>query len=161
MNCPPDRANTITRYSLKQDQLSGRMPGDFRARYDLLQVVMIRLPKEKQAHEALTPPTELMKILSTLFSEEMLFQEKVSRLTELGIVVTEEMREGINVMCNLSEGIYEAGREDGRADERAETERQRVRADEQQARADELQAMNEKLKAQLEAAMRKLANIEA
>lgn len=164
MNCPPDRANTITRYSLKQDQLSGRMPGDFRARYDLLQVVMIRLPKEKQAHEALNPPTELMKILSTLFSEEMLFQEKVSRLTELGIVVTEEMREGINVMCNLSEGIYEAGR----ADERAETERQRVRADEQQARADEqqaradeLQAMNEKLKAQLEAAMRKLANIEA
>ena len=60
-------------------------------------------------------PTELMKILSTLFSEEIPFQKKVNRLTELGIVVTEEMREGINVMCNLSEGIYERGRADERA----------------------------------------------
>ena len=43
-------------------------------------------------------------------------------------------------MCNLSEGIFEAGV----AQERAETERER-------ARADKLQEENEKLRAQLEA----------
>ena len=153
MNCPPERANTITRYSLREDLIYGSIAGDYPARYDLLQVIMIRLPKEKQAREAVNPPTELMKILSTLFSEEMSFQNRIIRLTELGINVTEEMRERMNVMCNLSEAIYESGRED----ERAETERQRARADEQQARADELQALTEDLKAQLAAAKEELA----
>ena len=159
MNCPPESANTITRYSLKQDLLYGRIDGAGQARYDLLQVIIIMLPKEKKAQEAVNEPTELMKILSTLFSEEMSVKERMDRLSELGIIVTEEMRERMNVMCNLSEGIYESGR----AAERAETERQRARADEQQARADEqqaradeLQVLNEELKAQLEEMKEKL-----
>ena len=159
MNCPPESANTITRYSLKQDLLYGRIDGAGQARYDLLQVIIIRLPKEKKAQKAVNEPTELMKILSTLFSEEMSVKERMDRLSELGIIVTEEMRERMNVMCNLSEGIYESGR----AAERAETERQRARADEQQARADEqqaradeLQVLNEELKAQLEEMKEKL-----
>ena len=92
------------------------------------------------------PPTELMRILSTLFSKKMPYQKKIDRLTELGIVLTEEMKKGINVMCNLSEGIFEAGV----AQERAETERERARAERERARADKLQAENEELRAQLE-----------
>ena len=48
MNCPPDRANTITRYSIRQDLLYGRKLKGLEARYDLLQVIMIRLPKENE-----------------------------------------------------------------------------------------------------------------
>ena len=76
----------------------------------------------------------------------MPYQKKIDRLTELGIVLTEEMKKGINVMCNLSEGIFEAGV----AQERAETERERARAERERARADKLQAENEELRAQLE-----------
>ena len=94
-----------------------------------------------------------MRLLSTLFSKKMPYQKKIDRLTELGIVLTEEMKKGINVMCNLSEGIFEAGV----AQERAETERERARAErersekeQERARADKLQAEIEKLRAQLE-----------
>ena len=163
MNCPPESANTITRYSVKQDILYGRTKRNaLQGRYDLLQVVVIRLPVEKKKAEetgedklAGDPPTELMRILSTLFSKKMPYQKKIDRLTELGIVLTEEMKKGINVMCNLSEGIFEAGV----AHERVETERERARAErersekeQERARADKLQAEIEKLRAQLEAA---------
>ena len=182
MNCPPESANTITRYSLKQDILYSRTKKKaLQARYDLLQVVVIRLPAEKEEDGkakgkakreetgedklAVDPPTELMRILSTLFSKKMPYQKKIDRLTELGIVLTEEMKKGINVMCNLSEGIFEAGV----AHERAETERERARAEQERARAerecaekereraraDKLQAENEELRAQLEAAKKK------
>ena len=172
MNCPPESANTITRYSVKQDILYGRTKRNaLQGRYDLLQVVVIRLPVEKEedgkaegngkAEEteedklALDPPTELMRILSTLFSKKMPYQKKIDRLTELGIVLTEEMKKGINVMCNLSEGIFEAGVAQERAEterERAEKEQERARAERERARADKLQAEIEKLRAQLEAA---------
>ena len=186
MNCPPESANTITRYSLKQDILYGRTKKKaLQARYDLLQVVVIRLPAEKEEDEkaegmeeteetggdkpTMDPPTELMRILSTLFSKKMPYQKKIDRLTELGIVLTEEMKKGINVMCNLSEGIFEAGvaheraeteRERARAEQEraraewecAEKERERARAEQERARANKLQAENEELRAQLEAA---------
>ena len=175
MNCPPESANTITRYSVKQDILYGRTKRNaLQGRYDLLQVVVIRLPVEKEedgkaeengraeeTEEAgedkptVDPPTELMRILSTLFSKKMPYQKKIDRLTDLGIVLTEEMKKGINVMCNLSEGIFEAGVAQERAEterERAEKEQERARAERERARADKLQAEIEKLRAQLEAA---------
>lgn len=172
MNCPPESANTITRYSVKQDILYGRTKRNaLQGRYDLLQVVVIRLPVEKEEDGkaegtakreetgedklAVDPPTELMRILSTLFSKKMPYQKKIDRLTELGIVLTEEMKKGINVMCNLSEGIFEAGVAQERAEterERAEKEQERARAERERARADKLQAEIEKLRAQLEAA---------
>ena len=103
-----------------------------------------------------------MRLLSTLFSKKMPYQKKIDRLTELGIVLTEEMKKGINVVCNLSEGIFEAGVAQERAEterERAEKERERARAERERAekereraRADKLQAEIEELRAQLEAA---------
>ena len=65
-------------------------------------------------------------------------------LQEHGIVVTQETEERINTMCNLSEGIYEAGR----AEERENTERERERADREKARADALEKELQRMKLQ-------------
>ena len=145
-----------------KDCISSRCELDYRLSTTLVTVTFAeengRAEETEEAGEdkpTVDPPTELMRILSTLFSKKMPYQKKIDRLTDMGIVLTEEMKKGINVMCNLSEGIFEAGVAQERAEterERAEKEQERARAERERARADKLQAEIEKLRAQLEAA---------
>ena len=60
-------------------------------------------------------------------------------------------------MCNLSDGIFEDGREDGRRAERANTERERNRADSESARADRAEQESERLRARIAELERRLA----
>ena len=93
----------------------------------------------KGAGNPIRKPTELLAVLSALFSTRLKVEEKMRILQEHGIVVTQESEERINTMCNLSEGInegvYEKGLEQGRAEECENTGRKRTRVDDERARA--------------------------
>lgn len=116
MNCAVKRAYTISRYFINHDAVHGQILDT--ARSDLLQVIMIRLPKENRKNEPVNEPTELMKLLSTLFSKNKTAEEKLLELQKYGIIVSEEIKEGVNTMCNLSQGIYEEGLTNGRKEGR-------------------------------------------
>ena len=113
-----------------------------------MRIVYLRLPDEEDEGKPIRKPTELMTVLSALFSIKKTAEEKMRILQEHSIVVTRKTEERINTMCNLSEGIYEAGR----AAERENTERERERADAadklvemERARADALEKENQRL----------------
>ena len=60
-------------------------------------------------------------MLGVMFSDRLNGKEKVKLLQEdLQIYVSDEMKEELDVMCNLSYGIEEKGRAEGRAEGRLE-----------------------------------------
>ena len=60
-------------------------------------------------------------MLGIIFSDRLNGKEKVKLLQEdLQIYVSDEMKEELDVMCNLSYGIEERGRAEGRAEGRVE-----------------------------------------
>ncbi len=117
------------------------MNQSLQSRYDLAQMILVRLPKESERDKAINQPTKLMELLSTVYARKITPDVKLKKLADMGISVTDEVGERINTMCNLSEGIFEEGREKGLE----EAERQRVIAEEQRSRADELQLKNDEL----------------
>ena len=117
------------------------MNQSLQSRYDLAQMILVRLPKESERDKAINQPTKLMELLSTVYARKITPDVKLKKLADMGISVTDEAGERINTMCNLSQGIFEEGREKGLE----EAERQRVIAEEQRSRADELQLKNDEL----------------
>ena len=76
----------------------------------------------------------LHRLLGTLLSPKLGPEAKTEIMEqEYGIETTSKLREGMRVMCNLSEAIEE----EGRRKEKANTERERIRAEEEKKRAEE------------------------
>lgn len=110
MDCPKYAENTITEYSMSQNNIVGDFPHD-KGRYDLMSVVMVCLPKTIGDAD---DNTRLHRLLGALLSSEMTRQEKKDIIaTEYGIPMTESMERRVNTMCNLSEVIEECGIEKG------------------------------------------------
>lgn len=108
MNPPENRKNSITRYSIREDNLVGGVREPIRD-YDLLSVVMICLGQPEQGGEA-----DVLKLLDVLLSEETEQSEKCRILQEeFDIPMTEYLNEEVSLMCNLSQGILEKGIEQG------------------------------------------------
>ena len=105
------RANTISRYSIKHETLHGEFEDT--ARSDLLQIIMVRLPDEALKGTPQNRPTPLMELLTVTFSEKIDLAEKMTRIQQMGIRLTEEIEVRLNTMCNLSEGILERGIKQG------------------------------------------------
>ena len=124
ISTPLKRANTIYRTRLISEALSGSK--------EEAQCIFIRLPDENRKTKPENKPTELMTVLSALFSEKKSAAEKMTIFQEHGIEVTTEEEERINIMCNLSEAIYN----NGRRDEHKETLKEKRRADAAEKRAD-------------------------
>lgn len=58
----------------------------------------------------------LHRLLGTMLSMELSTDEKLGIMeTEYGIPINDKMREDVGEMCNLSQGIREKGRAEGRA----------------------------------------------
>ena len=74
---------------------------------------MVRLPNENLRSKQKNEPTRLIELLSTTFSKRIDTEEKLMRLQQMGIQVTEDIRERMDVMCNLSQGILREGIEQG------------------------------------------------
>jgi hypothetical protein len=111
VNSALKRANTISRYSIKHEALHGEFEDVSRS--DLLQVIMVRLPNESLEGVPKNKPTKLIELLSTTFSKKIDIKEKLERLQQMGIQITEELRERMGVMCNLSQEILKEGLEQG------------------------------------------------
>lgn len=102
---PTYAENTVTEYSLVPKQLEGNFTEE-RSRHDLLSVIVIGLPKKPEE----LADGGLPGLLGILFSARLSVREKKEILkTKYHISMTEEMERRENIMCNLSEGIEEAG----------------------------------------------------
>ena len=81
---------------------------------DLLNIVMIGIADELPEHD---DKYELHRLLSAVLSMELSVDEKLGIMeTEYGIPLNDKMREDVITMCNLSQGIREKGRAEGRAE---------------------------------------------
>lgn len=81
---------------------------------DLLNIVMIGVADELPEHD---DKYELHRLLSATLSMELSVDEKLGILeTEYGIPLDDKIREEVDAMCNLSQGIREKGRAEGRAE---------------------------------------------
>ena len=103
LNAPKERRNSITRYTLREEQLVGNSV-EAAKNYDLISVVMICLgdAQERQA--------DVLRMLDVLLSSECKAEEKKQILEEeFAIQMSERVEEEVAQMCNLSQGIVERG----------------------------------------------------
>ncbi len=86
---------------LAKDDLLGSYP--WKGGLDLLNIVLIGISNELPEHDE---KYELHRLLSTLLSAELTVDEKLGIIEkEYSIVVDDKIREDVNAMCNLSQGI--------------------------------------------------------
>ena len=104
MNVDEEMANTITEYSIAEKNIVGNVR-EKKTDYDLLSVVMLRLGNADQAKNE-----PILRLLDVLLSREKQPEEKKEILErDFDIPMTVAMKEEVQVMCNLGEGIYEQG----------------------------------------------------
>ena len=123
-NAPKKVEYTITGYYMGKHDICGEVPDG--AHYDLLEVVVICLGKDKNR----TKGTKLHGLLSTLLSSKINVSDKKKILKqEFDIESSIELEGGLRTMCNLADEIEEdgiakgiaKGMEVGRAEGRIET----------------------------------------
>lgn len=106
MNCPQRDANTISKYGIMEKESYGQI--GYKPRIDLMDVIVIRLPKDNEGNKAKNPANRLTGMLTTLLSNLIPPQEKLDRMAnEYHIPVTEEITKEVGNMCNYSYAIEE------------------------------------------------------
>ena len=84
----------------------------WKGKLDLVNIVMIGLAKELPKHEE---KYELHRLLGALLSQDLTANEKLDIIgNEYAIPMEKDSREDVSIMCNLSQGIKEAGIAEGR-----------------------------------------------
>lgn len=108
MNPPKSRRNSITRYSVTEENRVGQVKED-RKHYDLLSVIMICLGGSDGEHYE-----GILKLLEVLFSSKRKAEEKQKILEEdFQIQFTKSLKEEVLQMCDLSKGVEALGIEKG------------------------------------------------
>ena len=103
-NPPKKRENTITRYSIQEENLIGQV-SERKENYDLLTVVMICL-----GHADDDNYTGVLKLLGVLLSSEKEAEEKKKILQDdFDIAMTKTLESEVSAVCNLSKGVEERG----------------------------------------------------
>ena len=104
--------NCMDYVHLTDDKLLGSYP--WKGGLDMLNIVLIGISDELPEYDG---KYELHRLLSTLLSMELTSTEKLEIIkTEYHIPVDDELRKDVSEMCNLSQGIREKGRVEGRAE---------------------------------------------
>lgn len=112
----PQARNIITTYSMKQSNLVGDYPEE--QRYDLLSVVLVGLD-DKVVDQSRN--MRLHRLLEIFFTTDLTMKEKVSILEkEYGIVGNVDVERSVNEMCNVSEGLINRGRREGKIEGKIE-----------------------------------------
>ena len=108
-NVPAYESDTVTLYDISKNNIIGSVKRnkDF---YDLINVVIIRLNDEA------APEDNTMKMLQTLFSNQLSTQEKLYALEELGMRMNDSLEKGVGGSMNLSDYVELKGIEQGRRD---------------------------------------------
>ena len=102
-------SDTVTLYDISKNDIIGSVKRnkDF---YDLINVVIIRLNDEA------APEDNTMKMLQTLFSNQLSKQEKLHALEKLGMRMNDSLEKGVGGSMNLSDYVELKGIEKGRRD---------------------------------------------
>ena len=108
-NVPAYESDTVTLYDISKNDIIGSVKRnkDF---YDLINVVIIRLNDEA------APEDNTMKMLQTLFSNQLSKQEKLHALEKLGMRMNDSLEKGVGGSMNLSDYVELKGIEQGRRD---------------------------------------------
>ena len=102
--------NSINIYSVKEDSFIGEHAEPV-SNYDLLTVVMIYT-----ANDFMDLQNDVIKMLSVLLSRNLDAKERMSILEDsFDIAMTEKVKQEVDEMCNLSQGVGEDGRVEGEA----------------------------------------------
>lgn len=103
-NPPKGRANSITRYAIREDNLVGSVKEPVQ-NYDLMTVIMLCLGEPGEDLDA-----SVLRLLGVLLSPEVGQTEKRRILQdEFDIQMSETMESEVSIMCNLSKGVMEKG----------------------------------------------------
>ncbi len=116
MNVPEEKANTMTRYRISEEQVVGNVP-EKESNYDLLTVIMLRLGAAEKAADK-----PILRLLDVLLSAETKPEEKKEILEkDFDIPMSMAMSEEANIMCNLGEGIREQAYEQATVNTRVQS----------------------------------------
>lgn len=103
MNPPENRRNTITRYSIHEENIVGNVH-EIPQNYDLLSAIIICLSD-----------SGVLKLLEVLLSPTREAAEKKQILQDdFHIKMTRKLEKEVSTMCNLSKGIEEIGLREGK-----------------------------------------------
>jgi hypothetical protein len=104
VNPQKNRGNSITRYSVKEENLVGDVKEKVED-YDLLTAVMICLGDSHGDNYS-----GILKLLDVLLSSEKKPEEKKKILeNDFSIEMTKSLEREVSIMCNLSKGVEEKG----------------------------------------------------
>ena len=91
---------------------------EWKGNLDLMNIIMLGLAKNLPEHDE---TYELHRLLGALLSKELTIDEKLNIIgNEYDILIEENFRKDVSVMCNLSQGIKEDGIAIGEAREKAQ-----------------------------------------
>lgn len=103
------KENSLSHIHLVKEDLVGSH--DWKGNLNLVNIVMIGLAKELPEHDEIY---ELHRLLCALFLPVMTQKERLELLDkEYNIPIEDSIRKDVSVMCNLSQGIKEAGIAEG------------------------------------------------
>ena len=107
--------NVLTHMHLAQKNILGSY--DWPGKKDLFNIVLIGLAKDLPEHEE---ETGLHRLLGALLSATLTAEKKLDIIeAEYHIPIENNLREDVNTMCNLSQGIWETAEAAGEAAGRA------------------------------------------
>ena len=114
--CMNMEENSLSHIHLVKDDLVGYH--DWRGKLDLFNIVMIGLAKKLPGQGE---QYELHRLLGALFAEGLTAGERLNIIKEeYDIPIEQTIEQEVDVMCNLSQGIKEAGIAEGREEGRVE-----------------------------------------
>ena len=109
--------NSLSHIHLTKDELL--KPCNWKGNLDLLNIVLIGITNEIPEHDE---KYEMHRLIGALLSSELKEQEKLDIIEhEYNIPISQEFREDVRIMCNLSTGIEERATE--RATEKKTSEK--------------------------------------
>ena len=99
--------NSLSHIHLTKDEML--KPYNWKGNLDLLNIVLIGITNEIPEHDE---KYEMHRLIGTLLSGELKEQEKLDIIEhEYNIPISQEFREDVRIMCNLSTGIEERATE--------------------------------------------------
>lgn len=99
--------NSISHIHLTKDEML--KPCNWKGNLDLLNIVLIGITNEIPEHDE---KYEMHRLIGALLSSELKEQEKLDIIEhEYNIPISQEFREDVRIMCNLSTGIEERATE--------------------------------------------------
>lgn len=107
MNAPQYIGNTLASYSLSKLDLAGRQP-DIPEAYNKMEICIVTLNQDMEAD------SKFLQMLNVLLSGNRPYEEKERLLeTKFHIKMDADFGKELNLMCNLSEYVYESGEKSG------------------------------------------------